>query len=403
MKTDEKALHIIEELKKHGFIAYYAGGCVRDFLLGHASEDIDIATDAPPEAIRKIFPHTVPVGIAFGILIVIIDNRQYEVATFRKETHHISGRYPEKIEFTSAEMDAIRRDFTINGLFYDPKTDKIHDFVNGQKDLRNKIIRAIGNPEERFFEDRLRMVRAARFAARFGFEIEIKTWEAIQKYAKELFPAVSIERIWHEITKMAQKKHFKTALHLLFESGLFKVIFPELKDLGAKEFEKRIRHIEKFSAKMPVIIRILELFENFPLQGRLQLGRRLKLSNYDLKVIEYIGMVQDGNDYYWAKTYANEFFDLYLEAASIRLGAQEKEFFLKKHHQKQQLLAPQILRLKEKRPLVTSQMLQTIGIRPGKQMGNLLQIAEEIAACRHLDDAAAVLEILKKELSPTTP
>lgn len=144
----KQAFVIVDTLSKAGFIAYYAGGWVRDLLLQHPSDDIDIATNAPPETIQALFPHTVPLGIAFGIVLVIIDHHGYEVATFRKDIDYKDGRRPNRIEFATAMEDAKRRDFTINGMFYDPLEEKILDYVGGQEDLQKKIIRAIGNPHK---------------------------------------------------------------------------------------------------------------------------------------------------------------------------------------------------------------------------------------------------------------
>ena len=162
MEEHPQARYIVDTLAKAGFVAYYAGGWVRDFLLGHPSDDIDIATNAPPETIQALFPKTVPIGIAFGIVLVIVEGHPYEVATFRNDLEYQDGRRPLRIEFTTAEEDAKRRDFTINGMFYDPLQKTVLDFVGGQQDLQKQLVRAIGNPHARIAEDRLRMIRAIR-------------------------------------------------------------------------------------------------------------------------------------------------------------------------------------------------------------------------------------------------
>src|ERR1039457_3219469 len=166
------AKKIAERLQSAGFAAFWVGGCVRDFLLGREPQDFDIATDARPEQVEKLFKKTIPVGKKVGVIIIVEEGHQFQVATFRAEADYQDGRRPEKIIFANAEADALRRDFTVNRLFYDPLTEKIHDWVGGEKDLCAKIIRTIGSPEERFGEDHLRMLRAVRFAARLGFEIE---------------------------------------------------------------------------------------------------------------------------------------------------------------------------------------------------------------------------------------
>src|SRR5579864_2125122 len=189
MTTDSPkttAREIVAQLQSAGFAAFWVGGCVRDFLLGREPQDFDIATDAKPEQVEKLFKKTIPVGRKFGVIIVVENKHQFQVATFRAEADYQDGRRPEKVVFANAEADALRRDFTVNGLFYDPLTEKIHDWVGGEKDLRSKIIRTIGAPGERFAEDHLRLLRAVRFAAQLDFEIEPKTMAAVRANAKKI-------------------------------------------------------------------------------------------------------------------------------------------------------------------------------------------------------------------------
>ncbi len=192
---------IAERLQTAGFAAFWVGGCVRDFLLGREPQDFDLATDAKPEQVEKLFKRTVAVGKKFGVVVVVEGKHQFQVATFRAEADYRDGRRPEKVVFASAEADASRRDFTVNGLFYDPLTEKIHDWVGGEKDLRAGIIRTIGRPEERFGEDHLRMLRAVRFAAQLGFEIEPRTFAAIQSFAEKI-KLISAERVRDELVKL---------------------------------------------------------------------------------------------------------------------------------------------------------------------------------------------------------
>jgi poly(A) polymerase len=242
------AARIVQQLQAAGFAAFWVGGCVRDFLLGREPQDFDIATDAKPEQVEKLFKRTVAVGCKFGVMIVVEGGHQFQVATFRAEADYQDGRRPEKIIFANAEADALRRDFTVNGLFYDPLTKKIHDWVGGEKDLRAKIIRTIGKPEERFGEDHLRLLRAVRFAALLDFEIEPKTFAAVKKLAPKI-KLISGERIRDELLKLfappnsvgragsplpADGAHGVTrptaarGLVLLRESGLLEHILPEL-------------------------------------------------------------------------------------------------------------------------------------------------------------------------------
>jgi poly(A) polymerase len=216
---------LVKELVKAGYIAYFAGGWARDYVMGHPSADIDIATNAPPEKILDLFPCTILVGLAFGVIIVVIEGHQFEVATFRRDIGYDSGRRPNSIELADPEEDALRRDFTINGLFFDPLEERIIDYVGGIEDIKKRVIRTIGNADERFSEDRLRMIRAIRFAARFGFAIEEETQIGIALNADTLFPAVAMERIWQEFNKMVAYPHFDQALIEMHRLKLLPVIW----------------------------------------------------------------------------------------------------------------------------------------------------------------------------------
>ena len=195
------AVEIVRCLQTAGFSAFWVGGCVRDFQLGREPQDYDIATSARPEQVEKLFHRTVGVGKKFGVMMVLEDGQSFQVATFRAESDYRDGRHPDKVTFANAEADALRRDFTINGLFYDPATEKIHDWVGGEKDLRAGVIRTIGVPEERFGEDHLRLLRAVRFAAQLGFEIEPQTFAAIKRLAPKI-ELISAERIRDELVKL---------------------------------------------------------------------------------------------------------------------------------------------------------------------------------------------------------
>jgi poly(A) polymerase len=200
---------------------------VRDFLLGRDPQDYDIATDARPEQIEKLFKRTIAVGRKFGVMVVVEDGHQFQVATFRAEADYKDGRRPTKVVFSNAEADAQRRDFTVNGLFYDPVTEKLHDWVGGEKDLRAKIIRTIGSPDERFAEDHLRLLRAVRFAAQLDFEIEPQTFAALKANASKI-KTISTERIRDELTKLFCSPYAARGLVLLRDSGLLEPVLPEL-------------------------------------------------------------------------------------------------------------------------------------------------------------------------------
>ncbi|HEX4054830.1 MAG TPA: CCA tRNA nucleotidyltransferase [Tepidisphaeraceae bacterium] len=222
--TRDDALIVIKRLREAGHTAYFAGGCVRDALLGLEAKDWDVATDAPPPRVRELFPAAQAVGAAFGVILVRIGRSTVEVATFRADGAYEDGRRPSSVRFTSAEEDAQRRDFTINGLFLDPIEDRIIDFVGGRQDLSARIIRAIGSPAERFGEDHLRMIRAVRFAARFGFEIEPATTDAIRSLATRI-KGISPERIGDELRLMLTPPTRTVAWTLLWDLHLSREIF----------------------------------------------------------------------------------------------------------------------------------------------------------------------------------
>ncbi len=196
------SIKIIKKLRKAGFEAYWAGGCVRDILLGIKPKDFDIVTSAKPDEIEEVLEHTIPVGKQFGVIIAVEKGHNFEVASFRSDSGYSDGRRPDAVTFTSAKEDAFRRDFTINGMFYDPLTDKIIDYVGGQKDLEARLIRFIGDPHQRILEDHLRVLRAIRFKNVFNFQYEPKTYEALAKHAALVIDKVAWERIGAEVNKM---------------------------------------------------------------------------------------------------------------------------------------------------------------------------------------------------------
>jgi len=225
------ALRVVERLRGAGFEALLAGGCVRDQLLNLTPHDYDVATSATPAAIREVFGrrHTLEIGAAFGVIAVIghKDEGLIEVTTFRQDAGYTDGRHPDSVVFTTAEEDAKRRDFTINGLFYDPVAGRTIDYVDGQRDLELRILRAIGDPRARFSEDKLRMLRAVRMAARFDFALEADTAAAINEMA-ETITVVSAERIAQEMRKILVHPSRSRAIELLAETRLLAVLLPEL-------------------------------------------------------------------------------------------------------------------------------------------------------------------------------
>lgn len=232
-EEEKKAVEIFNQLKNAGFEAYFAGGAVRDELMGIPASDIDIATSAKPEEIKKLFPKSFDRGKQFGVMALVDDDHakhEFEIATFRSDIGIFDHRHPKEIKFTSAKEDALRRDFTINALFYDPGKSAIIDYVGGVEDLEKKRLQFVGNADDRINEDYLRLLRAARFSARFNFPIDKEGREAIEKNAADI-KDVSIERIRDELTKMFVDKNRVKAIELMDELGLLDHILPELKNL----------------------------------------------------------------------------------------------------------------------------------------------------------------------------
>ena len=229
-KKRDLATTIVKKLRKAGHEAYFVGGCVRDEALGIVPKDFDIATSAKPQQVMKLFKKTVPVGVQFGVVLVAEHREHFEVATFRSDGEYIDSRRPKEVHFSDAKEDVLRRDFTINGLLCDPVTGKIMDYVGGLQDLRDKVLRTIGDPRKRFKEDKLRLIRAIRFACRFGFALDAQTLEAIRASADQI-SKVSQERIRDELVKIITGQNVGRALDLLRETGLLVQILPEVEKM----------------------------------------------------------------------------------------------------------------------------------------------------------------------------
>ncbi len=406
MSSLMSATEIVLKLKKRGHTAYFAGGWVRDQLMQHPSDDIDIATTASVHEVQALFEKTVPVGIAFGIVIVILNDHPFEVATFRKERGYLDGRRPTHVEPATPKEDALRRDFTINGLFFDPTTEEMFDYVGGKEDIKKGVVRAIGNPHDRFLEDRLRMMRAVRYSTRFDFPIEKKTADAIRSHAHSLLPSVAMERVWQEFKKMNRFAHFDKGLVMLHELGLLQTIFPALKKISTSEILARTAVIERFPEGAPALAELLELFVDHSLEDLMQLSDTFKLSNEERSFIRFYHRARELfalphawqkklEPIEWAEFYTEEQSPLVLQMIAARFQESEKGAFLKEHERRRRHLAAAIERLRSKRPLVTANDLMDEGIKPGKEMGLLLKEAERLAVDNDLtskDDALAHLK-----------
>ncbi|MDE2926921.1 MAG: HD domain-containing protein [Acidobacteriota bacterium] len=226
----EGALHIHDILAAEGYRTYFAGGAVRDLLLNRRFDEIDIATAAPPDVVERLFPRTIGVGREFGVVVAVVGGTNYEIATFRAESGYTDGRRPDQVRFTHARQDALRRDFTVNALFLDPVTGKVIDYTNGRKDLDRGLIRTVRDPLLTFEEDKLRVLRAIRFACQLGFRIDGPTYDGVTRYAHRL-SQISRERIRDELLKILCGPAPARGLSLLSDSGVLEEVLPEVFDM----------------------------------------------------------------------------------------------------------------------------------------------------------------------------
>jgi poly(A) polymerase len=266
MQPRELANAVCDALQNAGFQAFLVGGCVRDTLLGRVPADYDVATNATPAEVLKLFPDGVTVGAQFGVILVPRDDLKVEVATFRSDIGYADGRHPDRVEYASSpEEDVKRRDFTINGLLMRHNSGEVLDFVDGQADLRAGIVRAIGEPDRRFAEDKLRMLRAVRFAARFGYEIEAETFSAIRKHVREI-GQVSAERIREELTKLLTEGAARTGFELLDQCWLLPMVLPEIAKM------KGVQQPPQYHPEGDVWIHTLMMLEGLPAGSPLTLA-----------------------------------------------------------------------------------------------------------------------------------
>jgi len=392
---------IVAKLVRSGHIAYFAGGWVRDYVMGHPSEDIDIATSASPAEIMDLFSQTILVGLAFGVVIVVVEGHQFEVATFRKDLVYLDGRRPEGIEMSNPREDALRRDFTINGMFYDPLEEVIHDFVHGQEDIQLGVIRSIGDPHERFFEDRLRMLRAFRFSARFNFAIDPDTQEAIREHVDKFFPSVAMERVWQEFNKMAVYPRFDQAVVEMHRLGLLDVIFPEIAKMHIKEMREKVSHFSLFPPRCPPILYLFEILRSLPFSEKLEIAKRLKAPNKDCKLLEFMeeldrAVIEERENHQvdlhrWVILFSNPNWEIGIHILATRYSEDNHSCFFQHYIERFKQLHPHIQRIILGKPLFSAAMLMQEGVSAGKRMGLLLKEAEKIAINENYSTPAPIL------------
>ena len=296
-----QAEEIVHRLKTSGYEAYFVGGCVRDFILRTVSSDYDIVTSALPDQVMALFSNTVSIGAKFGVVAVIAQGHPYEVATFRSDDIYEDGRHPSQVHYSSAKEDVFRRDFTINGLLMNPASGEIFDYVNGRVDIEKKIIRTIGDPDSRFNEDYLRMLRAIRFAANLGFVIDSATKEAIERSASKI-NQISAERVRDELNKILTRGGARAGFELMMQTNILKEILPEVNKL------KGVEQPPRFHPEGDVWQHTLNMLELLPQNGETDnniclawgvllhdVGKALTRSE-DEKGVHFYGHVQKGEE-----------------------------------------------------------------------------------------------------------
>lgn len=422
----QAATHIVDRLRTAGHAAYFAGGCVRDLLLGREPLDFDVATSATPQQVLAMFPRTFAVGAQFGVVLVVDAYEQAEilteVATFRNDGAYKDGRRPESVSYTdSAEQDVLRRDFTINGMLIDPERlnasgsidDAVLDFVGGREDLQKGIIRAIGDPSRRFAEDKLRMLRAVRFAARFGFEIEGNTLRAIRAAAAEI-DQVSRERVREELTRMLTEGAARRAFELLEQSGLLAEVLPEIVRM------RGVAQPPQYHPEGDVWIHTLMLLEQLPagsaatlawgallhdvgkpatfrvapdrirFDGHVEVGvrmaeeicHRLRMSNSDTEQIMALvanhmrfADVEKMRDSTLKRFFRLDRFDEHLALHRMDCMASHRNLSLYQFAlERYQTAAPDQIR---PAPLITGDDLIALGYRPGPEFRSMLNLVED--------------------------
>jgi len=387
----DSACEVVSIIRNAGYEAYFVGGWVRDMLIGQRSPDIDIATNASTDVINSLFDKTIPLGESFGVIVVQYKNTLFEIASFRTDGDYIDGRRPNTINTGTLEQDIYRRDFTINGLFYNPINKEIIDLVGGKDDINNKIIRCIGNPHHRFNEDRLRMIRCVRFATKFNFNIHIETLDAIIANSYLLLPSVSIERVWQELCKFTCLYRGFVELH---RYNLLQQIFPILINKSIDDIERLAEPISRYPSQTPTILKIMALFRDSDTTKLPDICTFLKATKRDRVLCNKLMELQCTNItlVQWAYLYADNDTDLLLSILAEH--EIDKDSFLEIHYRRKSLLNSHVQRIINKKPLVTSAMLLSRGVKSGPRLGQLLKDAETIAINMNIHNSEEIIELL---------
>jgi poly(A) polymerase len=375
MSSKQAATEIIECLQQHGFQALLAGGCVRDMLLGRPAKDYDVATDARPDDVMRLFRRTLKVGAKFGVVIVLTQGQQVEVATFRSEAGYEDGRHPTEVRFTSAAEDASRRDFTINGMFYDPLKEQVIDYVGGQADLQKGIIRTIGDPDERFGEDYLRMLRAVRFSTRLGFPIESQTYAAISRNAANIV-RISGERVAAELEGILVHPNRAAGASMLIETGLAEAIVPGFTEDRVRRGAAVVSHLRK---KVDFPLALAAFFADCPTDFALKKTEVLKLSRNQIKHMKFL-LAHRGRLLEWemplarlkkllAEPYFRDLYELERAIQKATVGNKGVAPLIKLRRRIRDLGGVEV----KPKPLLDGHDLMRIGAVPGPLLGELVE------------------------------
>lgn len=375
MTNKEAAVKIIERLRSQGFQALLAGGCVRDMLLARDAKDYDVVTNATPKDVIGLFKRTIKIGAHFGVIMIMLEDQRVEVATFRSDGDYHDGRHPAQVKFVDAKQDAMRRDFTINGMFYDTGKDKVTDYVDGQADLQKQIIRTIGVPQKRFDEDYLRMLRAVRFSTQLKFRIEPKTWNAIKDNAKKI-SKISGERISMEIESILIDPNRTIGAAMLVKSGLAQAIFH---DFTGDQSKFAIKVLAQLKPDVDYSLALAALFAASETHFALEKCVILMLSRNQNKHIKFLlshrgKLLNEKMSLADLKQIAAEpyFRDLYELQKAIQIAAGQSTDALTKLNRRLDELGDIELRPE---PLLNGHELIQAGATPGPIVG---QLAEEM-------------------------
>lgn len=376
MTNRKAAISIIRRLRKAGFKALLAGGCVRDMLLRRVAKDYDVATDATPQQVIRLFKRTIKIGAKFGVVMVMEGKEQVEVATFRSDASYEDGRHPSSVKFVSAKEDANRRDFTINGMFYDPIESKVIDYVQGRSDLKKRIIRTIGQPGRRFGEDYLRMLRAVRFSAQLSFKIEPATWRAIRRLAGNI-SKISSERVAMELEGILTCPNRAAGVGMLIESGLGKVIFDGFE---GEQAETAVMVLGRLRKNIGFALALAALFSDWPSEFGIERCKLLKLSRAQSRHIRALlnnrGVLLNAEmsraqlRKIAAEPYFNDLYELQRAIQKTKVGGRKSIVPLIKI--KQRIKALGDIELKPQ-PLLDGHDLIQLGAKPGPGLGRLVE------------------------------